>query len=92
MSSKRRSSLWVHADGSTEEVYPNGSKWTLVELQAKVGGFIEPVAKTYLLAGQVMLVNEEGMLNRLPENWYASMLAGRPIVGDAIVIPAEQFK
>lgn len=92
MSTKRRASLLVRANGASEEVYPKGDKWTLDELQAHVGGFIEPISGTNLPSDQILLVNEEGLLERLPANRHASLIARRPIVGDALIIPAEQFE
>jgi len=92
MKTERRASLLLRADGTSEEVYPKGAKWTLDELQAHVGGFIEPVSRTSLPSDQILLVNEEGLLERLLPNRHASLVAQRPIVGDALIIPAEQFE
>jgi len=55
----------------------------LEECQKAVGGLIEAV---YLDDGRLMYVNEEGLRKGLPFNAMASDLAGRPIVGDVIVI------
>jgi len=62
----------------------SGAAFSLAELQAFVGGYIEAV---YLPGGVVMLVNEEGKLEGLPYNEPATALygAGDPIAGNAIV-------
>ena len=56
---------------------------TLAELQGLVGGLIEVV---YLEDGKQLIVNEEGVLLDLPLNQTASMLAGQPIVGNAVIL------
>jgi hypothetical protein len=54
---------------------------SLQAAQAIVGGYIEPVMSREGL----MFVNEEGMLRGLPVNTTASLLCGRPIVGDVYI-------
>lgn len=56
---------------------------TLEEAQAIVGGYVEMVM---LPEGDQMLVNEDGLMLKLPLNTVASMIAGRPIVGDVVVL------
>jgi len=92
MRTERRASLLVRVDGTSQEVYPKGEKWSLDELQTHVGGFIEPVYGTSLPSDQVFLVNEEGLLEHLLPNRHASLLAKRAIVGDVLIVPAEQFE
>lgn len=87
-----RTSLWVKADGTDQDVRPKGERWTLTEMQEKVGGYIEVVPDTNLPAGQLMVANEEGLLLGLPLNRKATMMAGRPIVGDVLIIPTEQMR
>ncbi len=86
----KASSLWVKAHGGDEEVFPAGAKWSLSEMQAKVGGFIERVSTTHLAKGQIMFVNEEGLVKGLSRNRRASIVAGRDIVGDVLIVPEEQ--
>lgn len=61
---------------------------TLEEAQAIVGGYVEMVVPSYNPHLQ-LLVNEEGLLMRLPVNMEATCLAGRMIVGKAIVLTGE---
>ena len=53
------------------------------DLQKLVGGFLEVVP---LADDAALLVDEDGLCKCLPVNTSASMLAGRPIVGDAVVV------
>ena len=42
--------------------------------------------------GQAMVVNEEGLLMKLPFNTVASMLANQTIVGDVLVFTREEME
>lgn len=75
--------LKIKANGGVTEV----SAKTLQEKQNHVGGYIEPI---YLKEGSVMYVNEEGLLHNLPSNPLASIIAGKPIVGDVIITKIEE--
>jgi len=86
---KPKASLWLKADGTAEEVRPAGPYWRLQEIQAKVGGYFEIVQRTNLAAGKVMLVDEDGRSKGSPPNAKASTIAGRDIVGDVLIVPAE---
>lgn len=55
---------------------------SLEAMQAIVGGYVELVR---LENGLELWVNEEGLLEELPPNRYASYLARHPIVGPAFV-------
>jgi hypothetical protein len=56
---------------------------TLEHAQKIVGGYVEIV---YLPNGDQMLVAEEGLLKQLPVNPQATFLAGKMIVGNALVL------
>jgi len=85
---------WLIKAGESDgiKVFPaNGKEFTLDELQEYVGGLIEPVPLRRDIAGseenwREMYVNEEGLLNNLKVNPTASILSGRTIVGDAIIV------
>ena len=85
---------WLIKAGESDgiKVFPaNGKEITLDELQEYVGGLIEPVPISRDIAGseenwREMYVNEEGLLNNLKVNPTASILSGRTIVGDAIIV------
>jgi hypothetical protein len=66
---------------------------TLEQWQTIIGGYIEAV---YLrVAGgkrAVMVVDEEGLLKRLPPNHLASMLAGGLICGPAALLTGRALK
>lgn len=79
----------IKVDGTEETVeVPPADGDRLSFLQKAVGGYIEMVRlrdrKT------VMLVNEEGLIHRLPLNPMASVLAGKAIVGDAVIVRVPQ--
>ena len=80
----------IKADGTVERVAPtNPPHFSLTELQAAVGGYIEHVA----LAGKMsLLVNEDGIRLNLPPNARASQIAGTGIVGDALLIAGDEWE
>ena len=57
---------------------------TLEALQAEVDGYIEAV--TLVPDQAVMIVNGEGVLRGMSPNPSASLTAGRPIFGNALVV------
>jgi len=78
-------------DGTRDTVTPaDGDAFTLAELQAFVGGYIEAV---WFRDGRVMFVNEDGLRAQLPPNPRATQVAHanarlRPdnvIVGAAVI-------
>lgn len=85
----KKASTLVPAVGLPTAVYPKGDKWTLEELQAHVGGYIEPIYRTKCAPGNLMLVDEDGLSKELPFNPRASLKAGRDIVGTALIVPKE---
>ena len=73
----------IKTTGEIIETEPsNGTDFSLTELQAVVGGFIEVV---HLPDGRLMVVNDEGKLNGSPVNPKASELYPDIIVGDVLV-------
>ena len=58
-------------------------------LQKAVGGYIEPI---YLSNGEIMLVDEEGLLKSKERNETASLLSNRGIVGDVVVCSRKEFR
>jgi hypothetical protein len=73
----------IPVTGSPTQVQPRvGKEFTLDELQEFVGGYIEIVR----LRKALMYVNEEGLIHGLSYNHKASILAGKRIVGDVLVV------
>jgi len=66
--------LWVQVDGTETEVVlsKESSMIKMSEMQNYVGGYSTPI---YLSNGKIMLVNEEGILRKLPYNDKATRLA-----------------
>lgn len=89
---KRKMSLLLKASGEAVEILPAGPKWTLKEMQEKVGGYIELVGRTNMAPGNLMFVNEDGLSLRLPENRRAGLMAGCRIVGDALIVSQEEVE
>lgn len=79
------------------EIEPkNGTDFSLEELQGVVGGYIEIVR---LGGNQLMVVNEEGKLNRLPFNSLATNAlrlvypqSDDIIVGDVLICKLSEIK
>lgn len=83
------------ADGSNRTVTPTGASFTLPELQALVGGYIEVVP---LHDGRYLVCNEDGKRLRLPANWAATLAlhaaGGMPddvVVGDALIATQQEL-
>lgn len=85
----------LKATGECIHVKPkNGTDFSLEEAQSVVGGYVEVI---HLSSTQLMIVNEEGLLRKLPYNKQASLIAymarkANAIVGDVLVCDSEQFK
>jgi hypothetical protein len=83
------------ANDTQEAVSPGNTKhFTLKELHAIVGGYIEMV---FLNDTTVMVVNEEGKLDELPLNVRATEIIRQAgitdtIVGDALVCKSKFIK
>jgi hypothetical protein len=78
----------IPPEGPTQDLSFAGASPSLKELQAAVGGYIEAVPINGV-SRTVLIVNEEGLIHRLPENPRASQIAGRLIVGTAILLPRK---
>ena len=64
---------YIKQDGTTEQVRPaNGRDFTLEELQAYCGGYVQAV---YLHDGRVMWCNEDGKVYGLELNERATAIA-----------------
>lgn len=57
----------IYTDGREEDIE---EKWSLVQLQEFVGGYIEMVPSN--VPHRALIVNEEGLLKELPHNVKAS--------------------
>lgn len=79
-----RRGLIVTASGGVARIEVDG----LDDMQAVVGGLIEPVEGLSAGAGFDIYVNEEGLNFDLPMNALASSLTryGTPLVGDAFLL------
>lgn len=81
----------IQPDGTVTEVKPkNGKEFTLEELQAHVGGYIEMLD---VGDGRKLIVDEEGKLKRLAPNYAATMLYRRDVlVGTVLVIKRNEIR
>tara|TARA_R110000824_G_scaffold151054_1_gene321917 strand:+ start:222 stop:554 length:333 start_codon:yes stop_codon:yes gene_type:complete len=72
-----------------KDVIPaDGKSFNLGEVQKLVGGYVERVS---LPNNQIMLIDEDGMMKRLPLNREASHLAGHTIAGPVLVMSSDMF-
>jgi Domain of unknown function (DUF3846) len=77
--------------GSDSECTPrNGKKFTLAELQALVGGYIEMVRIPGAAGKRIFFVDEEGRLKKLKPNVRASRIAGQILVGNAVLCSPKE--
>lgn len=86
----------IKSNGKIENVEPkNGSNFTLEELKAFVGGWVEIV---YMPHDELMVVNEEGKLADLPINRTATLIYQEAfgysdvIVGDVLLCENYQIQ
>ena len=80
----------LKTDGDVKEIQPqNGADFALDELQQHVGGYIEIVR---ISKDMIMVVNEEGLLEQLEPNLFASAIVGYMIVGNVVVCDSKMVK
>ena len=82
--------ILIRTSGEVENLEFSGDKITLEEMQKCVGGYVEPI----YFEDKMMLVNEDGLIEKLPMNIAATSflkLHGIPhsIVGDVLIISRE---
>lgn len=68
----------------------DGKKFTLDELQTLVGGYIEMVRIPGDVGRRMFFVDEEGLLRGLSPNVRASHIAGRLLVGNALLCSPQE--
>ena len=90
MAKKNSVGVAITPDGTRTTVVSKGKTFSLDEVQAHVGGYVEMVSIPGNSAN-VLLVDEEGLLKGLAPNRLASLLACRPIVGPALALPRTAF-
>lgn len=79
----------VAPDGTETTLRPaNGKEFTLAELQAAVGGYIERVPVKGV-GHATVYADEEGLCKGLAPNFKASVLAGMPIVGPILIVKRD---
>lgn len=79
----------LKSDGTkTSRDFTNSSP-SLEDLQEAVDGWLEGIPVKSLGRG-VLFANEEGLLRGLPFNEQASSLAGRPLVGNVVVLTGDK--
>ena len=77
--------------GRDSEYTPrNGKNFTLADLQALVGGYIEMVRIPGDAGRRVFFVDEEGRLKKLKPNVRASHVAGQLVVGNAVLCSPKE--
>lgn len=82
--------LLISPDFKIKTIKPSSDKFSLRELQAEVDGYIE----YYPTNNQKyhVIVNEEGLLMRLPMNKLSSNVFGIHAVGNVLIIPKKLLR
>jgi hypothetical protein len=78
---KRLRALVIDSDAREIREYENTG---LESLQKAVGGYIEHAL--WLPGGDVLFVNEEGLLRLKQSNWFSVVGARQPFVGNGVVV------
>lgn len=90
--------ILIEVTGDIKPVQPtNGESFKLDEAQKMVGGYVEVIRLTN---NQILLINEEGKLEALGRNAYATQLAlasraiypNDYIVGSVVLCNDQEFK
>lgn len=82
--------VWIKADGTRTSVTPKeGNEFSLDELQKFVDGYIEIMFVPE--RDRAIVINEEGLLRSLPENFIASRMCKQTIVGDVLLCSRNQI-
>jgi hypothetical protein len=69
--------------GTIEDVFPKNKEYfSLKELQSNVGGYIERIHGSN--SENIILVNEEARIKKLPFNELASIQLGTDLFGDVL--------
>lgn len=74
----------ILVDGTIEPMPDKSPNWK--DLQQAVGGYFEIVT---LSPTHIMIVDEEGVIKNKPLNKEASILAGKRILGDVVILPSS---
>lgn len=83
-------STWITAEGEFKHAPPaNGTDYALEELQKMVGGLIQILHTRW---GNLLIVDEEGVLKGKTVNLAATEIAGQDIVGDAVLCDPSLVK
>ena len=77
--------ILLKADGTRQDLTPEKNP-DLKQMQDWVGGYIEVIHVSFEGKKVPMVVNEEGLIHRLPLNYQAGRIAGCPIVGDVFIL------
>ena len=81
----------ITAEGEEKVVTPeHGEVFTLEELQALVGGYIEVVPQR-VHPDKVYLCDEEGLLKSKEINFSVTETIGFGVVGDIVIISHEEW-
>jgi hypothetical protein len=83
---KTKTDMIIRADGSPIiAVAPKQSVYSLEELHEHTNSEWITVTRAPFYPGMVIVLDDEGLLNRKPYNDRASQIAGVRIVGDVLV-------
>lgn len=89
LTGQRNVAILIKED-SIELKCPKGKFFTLKELQESVNGYIELAQPA--IKGCLTVVNEEGLIKRLPYNYLAKVIFNYDLVGNVLICPVEIFE
>lgn len=85
---KKDKAMLLKTDFSIELIKPKDKHFTLEELQELVdGGLIEYYP--HRIDGNIVIVNEEGLIKQMPYNKLAKLILGVDLVGPVLVSPTN---
>ncbi len=83
---KKDKAMLLKTDNTIELIRPKDKHFTLEELQELVGGGLIEYYP-HRINGNIVIVNEEGLLKQMPYNRLAKIILKVDLVGPVIVIP-----
>lgn len=88
----------IETNGDWRVIPPpaNGKTYSLKEMQAAVGGYVQVVPlprdmRSPFTLGRMFLCDEDGLLKKLPVNLTASLLLGQSVCGPIVGLRKEMM-
>lgn len=80
----------IRTNNTRDTVKPSNSRtFTLQEIHDIVGGYFTYI---HMSDGRLMLVNENSLRLQLPDNYIASLIVQKTIVGNVLVVEMNEMQ